>query len=258
VRILRAAAVVLVVGVMSCELPPQRTGSCQPAVALAVGFFERGEAYHDDCSGPDEKGDFFTLSLASQASLVLAIEPEGSFAPKIAVYAGTPGDVNPPLVGRVTAYLDETLRVRVFLQPGDYFIVAGTQTRSRATYRITASTVVGADCSIWNFVSKGVQLAGFVNQFDCTTTSDEVFGESFELWRQASDSVTVTVVADSAGYFSFGESCCEYAIVRQQVMAAGDSITFGHRAPARVRPYRASFQRNVFVDGPGAYRLRID
>jgi hypothetical protein len=252
-----ALAALFSVALGSCDLPPDRTGSCQPATPLALGTFERGEAYHDDCTGPEEKGDFFTLSLAVQTNMEITIVPEGSFAPTFALYKGTPGDADPALVARVAAGIEEPLAVRLFLQAGSYFVVAGTGIRTRAPYRILADAIVGADCAIWNFVSAGIELDGNVTLADCETSSEIAYAESFEMWRQPNDSITMTVVADSGGYFQLREACCEFKVAFFQQLVPGDSVTFGHRSPNRRRPYRATYQRDVVTAGPGTYRLRI-
>jgi hypothetical protein len=187
--------------------------------------------------------------------VLLQISPEGSFAPTMQVYAGEYLSENPLLVAELSTQSGGTLGVRTVLAPGEYFIVAGTSTRTRATYRMSAAAFTGIDCNYWNFVTPGVELAGQVSSIDCPVIF-EVRSESFEMWREQGDSINVTIVADSAGSFSFGESCCEFTTIFSQVLGAGDSITFGHRAPRR-RPYRASFQRDVGELGPGSYRLRF-
>jgi hypothetical protein len=258
-RLLRASSVLLASVFASCELEPGRTGTCQAPVALTVGAFERAESYHDDCRGPNESGDIFTLSLAAQANLEVNIVPEGSFAPTFAIYGGNPGDADPPLVAGVTAGMEETLAVRLFLAPGSYFIVAGTSTRNRATYRILAIPSTGADCTLWNFVTKGVDIDGEVTASDCQTlSSPENRAESFELWWGPNDTLTITVVADSAGFFQMRESCCTLNPVFTGSMSPGDTISWGRRALPERRPHRITFLREVMLSGPGTYRMTIE
>jgi hypothetical protein len=254
-RLLRASSVVLAGVFASCELEPGRTGTCQAPVALTVGTFTRAESYHDDCRGPDISGDIFTFAPMTQANVMFSVVPEGTFTPRLQIYRGTYGDANPPLVGEVSGYPGEALSARVFLAPGSYFLVAGTATRQRETYRMTTGAVAGADCFVWSFLTPGVSVDGSVGFEDCQVINT-IIRESFEMWRDVGDSVNVTVIADSTGFFQFGESCCESLVVFAQALAAGDSVTFGHKAPRR-RPYRASFRRDVGLDGTGTYRLRF-
>lgn len=251
----RVLAVLVAVALSSCKLEPGRTGVCLGPTPLALETFTRAEAFHDDCRGPDGSGDIFTLSLAAQSNVLLEMIPEGNVAPTLAIYRGEYGDANPPIVAELSTGAVGTLGVRTILPAGEYFIVAGTSFNDRATYRMTATSFVGTDCSYWNFTAPGAELDGEVSTADCAV-SGTVRSESFEIWREAGDSMTITVVADSAGSFAFGESCCENTVVFADLVNAGDSITIGHRAPRR-RPYRATFFRDVFAEGPAGYRVRF-
>jgi hypothetical protein len=241
----------------SCDIAPERGGSCQLPVELAVGTFERAESFYDDCQGPDTKGDIFTMSLASPAGLFLEVTPEGNFAPTLYIYRGQPDDVDPAVVAQLNGPSGSNLAVRVFLGAGDYFMVVGTRIARRRYYRVSAVPTVSADCNFWNFATKGIELNGNVTTADCPEFQETMRREYFEIWLNAGDSVNVTIVADSGGSFAFGEGCCEFEGVFAQLIAPGDSFTFGHRVP-RSRPYRSEFARDVPIYGPATYRLRID
>jgi hypothetical protein len=250
------------VALLSCDMPPGRTGSCQPATPLVIGTPQTGEAYHDDCTGPKEHGDFFTMSIASQANIEINIVPEGSFAPTFAVYRGSPGDVDPPPVARMVAAKNETLAVRLFLAPGNYFMIAGTATRVRAPYQIVANPSVGADCVLWNFVTKGVEIDGNVTTSDCEVLSGAIYrAESFEMWWAADDSVRITTIADFSGLFRMDESCCSFQVVFSGGFQGGDTLAWVRRArEARqeYKPHRRTVTRDVTVTGPGTYWMKIE
>lgn len=260
-RFLRSVSAVLLVGAVSCEPGLGRSGICQPATALAIGGLEHGEAYHDDCRGPAEWGDFFAMSLASQTSLEISMVPEGSFAPTITVYRGSPGDATPLLVAGAASALGETLAIRLFLAPGDYFIVAGTSTRTRAPYSIAAAPSLGPDCLMLNFVMKGVEIDGNLTSSDCEIPpSASHRAEWFEMWWEANDTLTITLVADSAVHFRMEETCCNFQPVFTGMILPLfiDTLTWGRRARPEGRPHRLTLKREVMLTGPGAYWMKIE
>lgn len=164
---MRAFAVVLFVSVLSsCELPVA-TGTCQGPQPFSIGSPVENVAFEDDCAGLHGlSGDVYAFTLAEHTGFLLEMDPTG-FRAAFEVYQGAFGGAATP-VRIAEGEGSGVIGARLFLPPGEYFVLAGPAEREGGNYQLSATAADLADCEYPAFAVRGSNIEGSVTLADCS------------------------------------------------------------------------------------------
>jgi hypothetical protein len=245
-----AAAVAVLVG---CELPVA-TGTCQGPQTYAVGDAVENVAFVDDCDGPHGlSGDVYAFTLAAHTGVTIEMDPSG-FEAAFEVYQGAYGGaVTPAKIAEGEG--SGLIGARVFLPPGDYFILSGSANRERGNYTLSTSLVGLVDCDYAGYTVRSADVTGVVTTSDCSAAPPNR-QDIYELLLPAGALLKARVSADRPGFLLIrtGSASSDDLAAKSFGPGSLDSLSYTTTSAGW---YRVHVGSNPVGTGPMNYTLNV-